>query len=113
MPGLRIRFLATLAAIGGLGLVVGTLVAAPALGQQGFMEQSGDRAHANDEAIRDSSRQLIEDGRQTFRFDTFGSETFFGDTLKLHEAVEGSAHGGVGGGGSPKTALSVGLQSGI
>jgi hypothetical protein len=49
-------------------------------------------------------------GRDTFRFDTFGDEMFWGDTLKLHEAIEGSANGGVGGGVSPKTALSVGLK---
>ena len=49
-------------------------------------------------------------GRDTFRFDTFGDEIFWGDTLKLHEAIEGSANGGVGGGVSPKTALAVGLK---
>jgi hypothetical protein len=52
----------------------------------------------------------IEEGRQTFRFDTFGDEAFWGDTLKLHEAIEGAAHGGVGPGVSPRTALSVGLK---
>ena len=31
--------------------------------------------------------QLLAEGKQTFRFDTFGSEAFWGDTLKLHEAV--------------------------
>jgi hypothetical protein len=49
-------------------------------------------------------------GQQTFRFDTFGDEAFWGDTLKLHEAIEGKALGGVGAGVSPKTALSVGLK---
>src|SRR5512140_2477416 len=49
-------------------------------------------------------------GRETFRFDTFGDETFWGDTLKLHEAIEGSANGGVGGGVSPRNALAVGLK---
>ena len=52
----------------------------------------------------------ILEGQQTFRYDTFGDEAFWGDTLKLHEAIEGSAHGGVGAGVSPKTALSVGLK---
>ena len=33
-----------------------------------------------------------------------------GDTIKLHQAIEGSAHGGVGNGVSPTTALSVGLK---
>jgi hypothetical protein len=49
-------------------------------------------------------------GRRTFRFDTFGSEAFWGDTLKLHRAIAGEANGGVGPGVSPKTALSVGLK---
>jgi mono/diheme cytochrome c family protein len=54
---------------------------------------------------------LIEQGRQIFRFDTFGDEDFWGGALKLHEAIEGSAHdGGVGPGVSPQTALSVGLK---
>jgi hypothetical protein len=49
-------------------------------------------------------------GRQIFRFDTFGDEAFWGDTLKLHQAIEGVNHGGVGPGVSPKTALAVGLK---
>ncbi|MFL5312929.1 MAG: hypothetical protein ACJ79H_21050 [Myxococcales bacterium] len=53
---------------------------------------------------------FIDEGRQTFRFETFGDEAFWGDTLKLHQAIAGSAHGGVGPGVSPKTALSVGLK---
>jgi hypothetical protein len=54
--------------------------------------------------------EKVEQGRQTFRFDTFGDEAFWGDTLKLHQAIEGAAHGGVGPGVSPRTALSVGLK---
>lgn len=53
---------------------------------------------------------LTRSGRQTFRYDTFGDETFWGDTLRLHEALEGEALGGVGPGVSPKTALAVGLK---
>src|SRR5215469_5434936 len=49
-------------------------------------------------------------GEQTFRFDTFGDESFWGDTLKLHQAIEGAGLGGVGPGVSPKTALAVGLK---
>lgn len=52
----------------------------------------------------------LEAGRQTFRFDTFGSEAWFGDTLKIHLAIAGSANGGVGPGVSPTTALAVGLK---
>jgi hypothetical protein len=31
--------------------------------------------------------QMVKDGRQTFRFDTFGDEAFWGGLLRLHEAV--------------------------
>lgn len=57
-----------------------------------------------------NGRHLIQEGRQTFRFDTFGDEAFWGDTLKLHQAIEGSALGGIGPGVSPATALAVGLK---
>jgi hypothetical protein len=49
-------------------------------------------------------------GEQVFRFDTFGDEAFWGDTIKLHQAIEGAKLGGVGPGVSPKTALAVGLK---
>jgi hypothetical protein len=53
---------------------------------------------------------MLAEGRQTFRFDTFGSEHFWGDTLQLHKAIAGAKNGGVGPGVSPKAALSVGLK---
>ena len=52
----------------------------------------------------------VEQGRQTFRFDTFGDQAFWGDTLKLHQAIEGAVLGGIGPGVSPQTALAVGLK---
>src|SRR5713226_6171846 len=63
-----------------------------------------------DTEIRLHSQQMIDQGRKTFRFDTFGSEAYWGDTLKLHQAIEGAKLGGVGPGVSPKTALAVGLK---
>jgi hypothetical protein len=63
-----------------------------------------------DGTISRNAAEMIERGRQIFRFDTFGSEAFWGDTLGLHKAIAGEKHGGVGGGVSPKTALSVGLK---
>jgi hypothetical protein len=64
----------------------------------------------NDQLIfNNSMRQLIV-GRKTFRFDTFGDTVFWGDTLKLHQAIAGEKLGGVGPGVSPKTALAVGLK---
>ncbi len=54
--------------------------------------------------------QMIKEGRQTFRYDTFGDEEFWGDALQLHRAIAGEKLGGVGPGVSPKTALTVGLK---
>jgi len=58
----------------------------------------------------DNALLMVEQGRQTFRYDTFGDEGFWGDTLKLHLAIEGTKFGGVGPGVSPSTALAVGLK---
>jgi hypothetical protein len=64
----------------------------------------------NDRLIARNSQHLLSEGRRIFRFDTFGSEAFWGDALQLHKAIAGEKNGGVGGGVSPKTALSVGLK---
>jgi len=53
---------------------------------------------------------LVEAGKQTFRYDTFGDEDFWGGALRIHDAIAGEALGGVGAGVSPKTALAVGLK---
>src|ERR1051325_5014564 len=53
---------------------------------------------------------LISQGKQIFRFDTFGDQDFWGGQLQLHKAIEGAQFGGVGPGVSPATALSVGLK---
>jgi hypothetical protein len=72
--------------------------------------QPGDAATAPLDPIALNAQKMIDEGRQTFRFDTFGDEAFWGDTLKLHQAINGVAKGGAGAGVSPKTALSVGLK---
>ena len=59
-----------------------------------------------EKGILDRLRQ----GQQTFRYDTFGDEAFWGDTLKLHWAIAGQKLGGIGPGVSPRTALAVGLK---
>src|SRR5215216_5857811 len=41
-------------------------------------------------------------GQQIFRFDTFGDEQLWTDTLRMHEVIQSSV--------SPATALSVGLK---
>src|SRR5437867_2211394 len=61
-------------------------------------------------AVESNAARMFADGKSIFRFDTFGDEVFWTDTLKLHQAIEGEKFGGVGGGVSPKTALAVGLK---
>jgi len=72
--------------------------------------REGNDDRSFDKAISKNARDLFSRGRETFRFDTFGDEHFWGDTLKLHQAIEGSRFGGVGAGISPATALSLGLK---
>jgi len=57
----------------------------------------------------DTEKTLLE-GKQIFRYDTFGDEDFWGKEIRLHEAIKGSGLGGIGGGLSPKTALALGLK---
>src|SRR3954470_3256530 len=45
---------------------------------------------------------LIAAGKDIFEFDTFGDETFWTDTLRMHEVISSAV--------DPTTALSVGLK---
>jgi hypothetical protein len=62
------------------------------------------------DVVNDNNAAMMKEGQRTFRFETFGSESFFGGAIQLHKAIEGSKFGGVGPGVSPKTALAVGLK---
>jgi mono/diheme cytochrome c family protein len=62
------------------------------------------------QAEASQSPDLIAEGRQIFRHDTFGDEDFWGGQLMLHQAIQGEQFGGVGPGVSPATALAVGLK---
>lgn len=46
--------------------------------------------------------RLVAQGKQIFRFDTFGDETFWTDTLQMHTVISTGV--------SPATALAVGLK---
>jgi mono/diheme cytochrome c family protein len=48
------------------------------------------------------SPEELAEGKEIFRFDTFGDETFWTDTLRLHEVIQAAV--------SPQTALGVGLK---
>tara|TARA_A100000171_G_C2138525_1_gene152514 strand:+ start:1123 stop:2448 length:1326 start_codon:yes stop_codon:yes gene_type:complete len=53
---------------------------------------------------------LVSQGRETFRYNTFGDEAFWSDVLHIDKAILGENNGGYGPGVSPATALSVGLK---
>jgi len=72
--------------------------------------QRPDKNSGFDRQITENSRRMLDEGKQIFRYDTFGDEAFWSDKLKLHQAIQGSKFGGVGPGVSPKTALAVGLK---
>lgn len=78
--------------------------------RSGGQPEGGEERRGFDRVIDRSARQMIREGRQTFRFDTFGDEDFWGGTLQLHRALAGARLGGVGPGVSPRTALAVGLK---
>ncbi|THK34525.1 c-type cytochrome [Ensifer sp. MPMI2T] len=63
-----------------------------------------------DATVAEQAKRYLEEGRETFRFDTFGSEDFWGGKLELHEAIAGEKAGGVGPGLSPEKALELGLK---
>jgi len=74
------------------------------------MRSQGQPAAGAADGTQEHARRMLEEGRQTFRFDTFGSEAFWGDALQLHRAIAGAKNGGVGDGVSPKAALAAGLK---
>jgi cytochrome c553 len=57
-----------------------------------------------------SNPKLVSDGKNIFRFDTFGDEEFWSGLLHIDKAIAGSKNGGFGPGVSPNTALKVGLK---
>src|SRR5512144_485040 len=59
------------------------------------------RAGRGKDRVEENAERMVREGRRTFRFDTFGDEAFWTDTLKLNGAVEKV---------SPRTALAVGLK---
>src|SRR4051812_36289450 len=90
-----------------------SLIAVTSVGLLAALRTAPQRARREtrvDAAIINHAIESFEKGRETFRFDTFGDEAFWGDTLKLHQAIEGAANGGVGPGLSPSGALAAGLK---
>jgi hypothetical protein len=100
----------SLAALAGATAVTAILFFADAAHGNSDAKPSPYGASGAGTAADSDAQQLVADGRKIFRFDTFGDEKFWGDTLHLHQAIAGQNNGGVGPGVSPKTALAVGLK---
>ena len=105
LPTHRLRFSVACVIV---GLVTGSCTTSDR-NPTAMSSASGPRA-GFDQVIGQHAHTMLDEGRQTFRFETFGSEAFWGGTLQLHRALAGAKLGGVGPGVSPKTALAVGLK---
>src|SRR5579859_2861117 len=86
------------------------IITASSIAQTPSTDDSEASVTAADSTVDSHTARTLEEGRHIFRFDTFGDEAFWGDTIKLHQAIEGTGFGGVGPGVSPKTALAVGFK---
>jgi hypothetical protein len=71
----KVLIIVTFGAVALLGAIVAS--AAPP-------SQSGSDADINRHA-----QAMIDEGRKIFRYDTFGSEVFWGEALQLHKAIAG------------------------
>jgi len=92
-----------------IGLAMLALVALTAGGaligcgtQNVASEETLSAATADRPATEETPPALVAEGQRIFRFDTFGDEQFWTDTLHLHEVVEKNV--------DPTTALTVGLK---
>ena len=63
-----------------------------------------------DDATTANANKMLAEGKQTFRFETFGDETYWTDALQLNKAIAGEKNGGIGAGLSPNAALAAGLK---
>jgi hypothetical protein len=99
----RIARLVVVSAVVGALLLLGGVIANGTVAAFSAAKDADDPGHRDAKARND----LFEQGREIFRFDTFGDEDYWGGQLRLHEAIEGAELGGVGPGVSPKTALTA------
>lgn len=74
------------------------LLVATVIGSTGELDAKSSQSRNEAE---DNANRLIEQGRQIFRFDTFGDEVFWSDQLQMQRSVMGL---------SPQTALALELK---
>src|SRR5918994_1959496 len=66
-------------------------IAVSSLGACREEEPTGPRRHDPESAARTPfNPALLARGQEIFRFDTYGDETFWTDTLRLHEVIRAS-----------------------
>jgi mono/diheme cytochrome c family protein len=68
------------------------------------------QCHKNKDNEEKDDPALIAQGKEIFRYDSFGDEDFWSGLLHLDKAIAGTSNGGFGPGVSPKIALAVGLK---
>jgi hypothetical protein len=76
----------------------------------GTVSAVSSRGAATSDPGQANAARLVAQGRNIFRFDTFGDEAVWGGVLGLQKTIEGEKLGGVGPGLSPKQALALGLK---
>jgi mono/diheme cytochrome c family protein len=86
----------------GFGLVLALSTAIVLASCDGAPKSGNPAAAGGTPASDPAAAALIQEGRQAFRFDTFGDEQLWTNTLRLHEVVQKSV--------DPTTALKVGLK---
>jgi hypothetical protein len=94
----------------GCAVALGLSIFAVRSDRRVYADENSQKENINADSAVKNARKMISEGRHAFRFDTFGDEVFWGDALKLHEAIEGARFGGVGPGLSPRNALALGLK---
>src|SRR5688572_4719423 len=103
---MSIRTIATLVAVAALA---GATLSACA-GEEDEQGVKNATSEEEKDPVKLAADRMIDEGRATFRFDTFGDQAFWGDALQLHLAIKGEDNGGVGPGISPVAALGLGLK---
>lgn len=95
-------------------LVILSLIAVIAISQCtkiGKSENNTDESSINQQTkVNQGKQSMVDQGKQIFRYDTFGDEDFWSGLLHIDKAIAGEANGGYGPGVSPNTALAVGLK---
>src|SRR5688572_10740352 len=67
-----------------------------------YAENSEQRANRDRQGNNDDDAERVDEGREIFRFDTFGDEQQWTDRLRMHEVIESAI--------DPITALQLGLK---